>query len=108
MTRSEAQNALMWSALGDLSRSIDWPVDGVLTRLDAEDWKHVMSAGLKRHQRIAQGVDGGFVILGQSTRKMTVAEMGELIELIHAFGTQRGVKWSRASLGRDWPDEVFA
>lgn len=105
--RSQAQNDLMWSALTDLSRQVEWPVDGRMTRMDAEDWKHVMSAGLKRHQRIAAGIDGGFVLLGQSTRKLKVAEMAELITIIHAFGDERGVKWSRTSLGRDVPDECF-
>ena len=105
--RSQAQNDLMWSALTDLSRQVEWPVDGRMTRMDAEDWKHVMSAGLKRHQRIAAGMDGGFVLLGQSTRKLKVAEMAELIQIIHAFGDERNVRWSRTSLGRDVPDEVF-
>jgi hypothetical protein len=39
------------------------------------------------------GVDGGFVVLGQSTSKMTKGEMVELIELILAFGAQQGVKF---------------
>jgi hypothetical protein len=32
---------------------------------------------------------------------MTVAEMTELIELSHAFGADKDVKWSKTSLGRD-------
>ncbi len=65
-----------------------------MQRLSPDDWKHVMSAGLKRERRIADGIDGGFVILGQYTHKMSKAEMTELIELIQAFGAERGVKWS--------------
>lgn len=107
-TRSKAQNDLMWSALGDLSRQLEWPVDGRMQHMDADDWKHVMSAGLKRHQRIAAGIDGGYVLLGQKTSKLRVGEMAELITIIHAFGDERGVKWSRTSLGRDVPDEVCA
>ena len=64
----------------------------------------VASAG----QRVAQGIEGGWVMLGQRTSKMTEAEMSELITLAHAFGDQRGVQWSRTSLGRDVPDEVCA
>jgi hypothetical protein len=92
--RSEEQNRLMWAALGDIARQVLWPVDGKESKLDAEEWKHVLSAGLKRHQRVAAGIDGGFVILGQRTSRMTVREMTELIEIIHAFGSQRGVIWS--------------
>lgn len=107
-TRSTGQNRILWSILSDLSRQVEWPVDGKAQRLDAEDWKHILTAGLKRTQRVAQGIEGGWVMLGQRTSKMTVAEMSELITLAHAFGDQRGVQWSRTSLGRDVPDEVCA
>lgn len=39
---------------------------------------------------------------------MTIPEMTELIDFLHAFGDQRGVQWSKTSLGRDWPEEVAA
>ena len=90
-TRTQAQNALLWAVLTDISRQVQWPVDGKVQYLEPEDWKHVLSAGLKKHQRIAQGIDGGFVILGQRTSRMTIGEMSELIELCHAFGAEHGV-----------------
>ncbi|MAX61572.1 MAG: hypothetical protein CMK46_07055 [Porticoccus sp.] len=93
-TRSAVQNRRMWAMLGDIARQVEWPVDGRMQRLTPDDWKHVLSAGLKRHQRVAMGIDGGFVILGQRTSKMTIAEMGDLIDLMYAFGNDRGVVWS--------------
>lgn len=90
-TRSLDQNAMLWSLLTELSKQLQWPIDGQMAKLTPEEWKHVLSAGLKRHQRVAMGIDGGFVVLGQSTSKMTVAEMAELIELIYAFGAERDV-----------------
>ncbi|HEY8878296.1 MAG TPA: recombination protein NinB [Roseateles sp.] len=107
-TRSTEQNALMWSCLNDLSKQVDWPVDGRTQKLDPEEWKDILSAGLKKAQRVAQGIEGGWVMLGQRTSRMTVAEMSELITLAHAFGDQHGVKWSRTSLGRNVPEEAFA
>lgn len=107
-TRTTAQNRIMWAILDDLAEQVQWPVDGKLQKLDAEEWKHILSAGLKKHQRVAQGIEGGFVMLGQRTSRMTVAEMGELITLAHAFGDERGVQWSKTSLGRDWPMEEAA
>lgn len=106
-TRSTAQNALMWSCLSDLSQQLEWAVDGQMVRLEPEEVKDVLTAGLKKHQRMARGIDGGLVILGQRTSRMTVAEMAELITLAHAYGDQQGVRWSRTSLGRDVPDEAF-
>lgn len=107
-TRSTEQNSMLWSILGDLSRQCEWAVDGQMVKLQPEDIKHILTAGLKRHQRMARGIDGGLVILGQSTSRMTAAEMSELITLAHAYGDGQGVKWSRTSLGRDVPEEAFA
>ena len=102
-TRSSAQNSLLWSCLADVARQVEWHGQ----KLDDEAWKDMSTAALKR-QRVVPGIDGGFVVLGTRTSRMTIAEMSELIEFLHAFGDERGVKWSRASLGRDVPDEVFA
>lgn len=107
-TRSAEQNNLFWSLLGDLSRQCEWAVDGQMVKLSPEDVKHILTASLKRHQRMARGIDGGLVILGQSTSRMTVAEMADLITLGHAYGDSHGVRWSRTSLGRDVPEEAFA
>lgn len=107
-TRSTEQNSILWSILTDLSKQCEWAVDGAMVKLPPEDVKHILTAGLKRHQRMAWGIDGGLVILGQSTSRMTVGEMAELITLGHAVGDERGVRWSRTSLGREWPDEVAA
>ena len=85
-TRSDAQNRRLWAMLTDISQQVEW--HGV--RLSPEDWKHVFTASLKQ-QRAVPGLDGGFVVLGQSTSKMTKAEMSELQELMAAFGAEREV-----------------
>ena len=85
-TRSLEQNARMWAMLTDLADQVVWHGQ----KLTAENWKDVLTAGLKR-QQVVPGIDGGFVVLGTSTRKMTKPEMAELIEFITAFGTQQGV-----------------
>lgn len=92
-TRTLEQNAKLWAVLTDISRQVQWNVDGKLQYLDPEDWKVILTAGLKKHQRIAAGVEGGFVMLGQSTSKMKVGEMVELIEFALWFGSERGVQW---------------
>jgi hypothetical protein len=84
----------MWALLTDLANQVEWPVDGRMQLLDPYDWKHIMSAGLKKHQRVAAGIDGGFVILGQYTHRMNRTEMSDLLTLIQAFGAEHGVKWS--------------
>lgn len=84
--RTLEQNARMWAMLTELSRQVVWHGQ----QLTAENWKDVLTAALKR-QQVVPGVDGGFVVLGTSTRRMTKGEMAELIELITVFGAQHGV-----------------
>ena len=86
--RSLEQNRMMWANLEDIANQVVWYGQ----KLHKEEWKDVLTAALKK-QKVVPGIDGGFVILGASTRKMTVAEMSELIELSTAFGTQQGVKF---------------
>lgn len=96
--RSNAQNRRLWAMLGDLSRQLKWPVffEGRpdLVKLCSEDWKNILSASLEKSQRMAQGIDGGYVLLGQRTSKMSVKKMTELLELVRFFGDSKQVKWS--------------
>jgi hypothetical protein len=90
--RSLPQNDLMWALLTSLADQLPW--HGV--RLSPDDYKDLLTAGL-RGSRVVPGIDGGFVVLGQRTRDMGKDEMGELIEMIYAFGAQRGVQFSEAA-----------
>jgi hypothetical protein len=94
-TRTLEQNAKLWAVLTDIAQQVPWHVDGKLQHIEAADWKDILTAGLKKTQRIAAGIEGGFVMLGQRTSKMKVGEMVELIEFALWFGTERGVKWGR-------------
>lgn len=87
--RSVDQNARMWAMLTDVSAQVNW----YGRKLTPEEWKHVFSASLNK-QDVVPGLDGGFVVLGQSTSKMTIKQMTELMELIEAFGAQQGVKFT--------------
>jgi hypothetical protein len=87
--RNAQMNALLWARLTDISRQVEWYGQ----KLSPEDWKHVMTAGLKK-QRAVPGIEGGFVVLGLSTSKMKKAEFSELLDLIQYFGDSQGVKWS--------------
>lgn len=92
--RSLDQNRKLWACLTDISEQVEWPVDGKLQKLTPDDWKDILTAGLHKSQRVAQGVDGGFVMLGQRTSKMTVPQMVELLEFVMWFGAEKGVRWS--------------
>jgi hypothetical protein len=85
-TRNLEQNAKLWAMLSEVSAQVDWYGQ----KLTSEEWKDVFSASLKR-QKVVPGLDGGFVVCGQRTSQMSKMDFGELIELITAFGAERGV-----------------
>lgn len=85
--RSLDQNSLMWVRLGEIAHQVDWYGQ----RLSAEDWKDVLTASLRK-ARVVPGIEpGSFVPLGMRTSDMTKQEMNDLLELIAAFGAERGV-----------------
>lgn len=90
-TRSTPQNRRMWAMLQDIADQVEWHGQ----KLTPDDWKHIFSASLKK-QRAVQGIDGGFVVLGQSTSRMTKAEMSDMQTLMEAFGAEHGVKFRAA------------
>lgn len=92
--RTVEQNKMLWAMLRDVAQQVRWPVDGELVLMTEWDWKDVFSAALKKSQRVAKGIEGGFVMLGAHTSRMTKAEMADLITLIQAFGAERDVVWS--------------
>lgn len=95
--RTLEQNALMWARLGDIAKQVKWPVNGKEGYLEPEDWKDILSAELRKEQRIAQGISGGFVLLGMRTHRMKKREMSDLLEVIAAFGASKLVVWSEES-----------
>lgn len=100
-TRTLDQNDLLWSILTDLSKQVDWSINGKLEKLSPEDWKDILTASLDQEHRIAEGIRGGFVMLGRRTSKMGVRKMTELINFAHSVGAEKGVQWSQTSLGRE-------
>ena len=96
-TRSLAQNNLMWSCLTDLSEQVEW----CGKRLTKEGWKDFITAHLNGQELIPNMHGTGFVSInmGKSTSAMTKGEMSAVIDLAHAFGSERGVNWSETSIG---------
>lgn len=94
--RSLQANRLMWKLLNDISRQVEW-----CGQYHApETWKDLITALMKK-QTLLPGLDGGFVAIGTSTRKMRKAEFSDLIECIYSVGAERNVQWS-ADTSIDW------
>ncbi len=89
--RSDPQNRRMWAMLRDISRQVEWYGQ----YLKDEDWKHIFSASVEQ-QRAVPGIDGGFVVLGISTRKQSKKWFSDMFEGMEAFAAERGVKFTTA------------
>jgi hypothetical protein len=110
--RNSESNAAMWAMLHDLEQQVGWrrarwrgdvcveqgryvllSEHPEAARLTDEEFKDVCTAALKR-PRLVGGIDGGVVAVGLRTSRMTQREMGDLLDLIGAFGGQLGVRWT--------------
>jgi hypothetical protein len=90
--RNSEQNALLWVWLTAFSGQLQWPVNGAMVKLSADEWKDILSAAFKREsQRVAMGLDGGMVLLGLRTSQMGKAEFAEFLEFVMATAAHRGV-----------------
>ena len=86
-SRNLEQNAKMWAMLADISEQTDWHGN----KLNPEEWKDLLSAGLVQSKVVPNMTGNGFVILGQRTSKLSKSQFAALIELITAFAVERGV-----------------
>ena len=91
-SRNLDQNAAMWPILEAFSRQLKWPVNGQLVTMTPEEWKDVLTAAFRRETaRLAMGLDGGVVMLGMRTSKMTKPVFSEWLEFLHATAAARDV-----------------
>lgn len=95
--RTVAQNDAQWPILRSLSRQVQWPINGVMVYMTPDDWKDVLTAAFtKSAPRIAQGLDGGMVLLGARTHKFSKPQFSEWLDFLHSVAAERGVKLESA------------
>lgn len=91
--RTLPQNDRLHAMLTDVAGQVEW----YGRKLTVEAWKDIFTAALrsaKHRLDIVPGLDGGFVMLGMHTSRMSKEEAGELMDLIEAFGAEHHVKFS--------------
>ena len=91
-TRNLEQNAALWPCLQAFSDQLEWPVNGAMCKLSPAEWKTILSAAWRRESvRVAPGIDGGMVMLGERTSTLSKREFSELLEFVHATAADRSV-----------------
>ena len=92
-TRSVEQNSAQWPILEAFSRQLEWPVNGRMVKMSAEEWKDVLTAAFKGESvRLAMGLNGGVVMLGLRTSEMPKGQFSEWLDFLKATAADRGVR----------------
>lgn len=118
--KSREQERLYHSCFRDLAR--DCLLGG--QKNDEEAWKRALlqafyeetrddpqfrSDWQSRKPRLVPELDGeGMLLVNIESKRFTKNLATAFITFVHSVGDQRGVRWSRTSLGRDVPEEAFA
>jgi hypothetical protein len=90
--RSLDQNAAQWPILQAFADQLQWPINGKLEWLTDEEWKDILTAAFMREQaRVAPGLDGGMVLLGQRTSKFGKKQFSDWLEFLNATAAARDV-----------------
>jgi len=90
--RTLAQNALMWSCLGEIAKQTTW----FGMKLPKEDWKLVFLDALKVESRaVPNWENNGFLSLRSSSR-LSKEQMTDMIEIIYEYGSRNGVTFKEA------------
>lgn len=91
-SRTLDQNAAQWPILEAFSKQQAWPVNGKLCWLEPEEWKDILTAAFQRESvRVAQGLDGGMVMLGMRTSKMPKRQFSEYLDFLNDTAIERGI-----------------
>ena len=92
-TRNLEQNAAQWPILQAFADQLQWPVNGAMEWLTADEWKDILTAAFKRETvRVAMGLDGGMVMLGSRTSKFSKAQFSEWLDFLNATAAARDVE----------------
>lgn len=92
-SRNLDQNAAMWPILEAFAGQLMWPINGVMAKLLAEDWKDLLTAAFRGEDvRVCPSLSGsGMVMLGMRTSKMSKREFSDFLEFLHHVAADRGV-----------------
>lgn len=90
--RSSDQNRRLWASLQDLATQVKHPQAGTLRK---EVWKALFVEQLHQEVDWYQSIDGQRMVpLGYSSSQLTKQQFSDLLHLIYAYGSEKGVQWS--------------
>jgi hypothetical protein len=91
-SRNLDQNAAQWPILQAFADQLQWPVNGAMVWMSADEWKDVLSSAFRKETvRVAMGMDGGMVMLGSRTSEFGKREFSEWLDFLNATAALREV-----------------
>lgn len=92
--RTAAQNRFQWPILNAWAKQKEWPINGVMTRISADDYKDILTAAFEGETmpRVAMGYSGGIVMLGRRTSKYGKKKFSEWADWLVAASVVSGIK----------------
>ena len=91
-TRNLEQNAAQWPILQAFADQLQWPINGRMEWLTDEDWKAILTCAFKQElARVAPGLNGGMVLLGQRTSKFGKHKFSDWLEFLTATAIDREI-----------------
>jgi hypothetical protein len=91
-SRTLDQNAAQWPILEAFAKQLLWPINGQMVQITSDDWKDILTCAFRNESpRVAMGLSGGMVLLGQRTSKFNKRDFAEWMEFLHATAIDRDV-----------------
>lgn len=93
--RSLSANAAQWPILQAWADQKQWPINGAMCWLTADDWKNILTATFEgeTRPRISPSLDGtGMVMLGRRTSKYGKKKFSEWLDWLNAASYHAGIK----------------
>lgn len=97
--RSQEQNDKIQPMARDISRHVEWAVNGVTRPMPAAKWRHFFAGHIRADSWMVPKIEGdGMLILGVGTSELSVREASDCVDLMYSFGNERGVEWSERTI----------
>lgn len=92
--RNNEQNKVQWPILQAWAEQKQWPINGVMSSLTAEEFKDILTAAFEGETspRIAPGLKGGMVMLGRRTSRYGKKRFSEWLDWLNAASYHAGIR----------------
>lgn len=99
-----AHTTLQRKKFNAMARDIAGQVQIAGEHLTQKEMKEWLVAAWRQQKMLPGDARGTIVFVGEGLGKKSIPEVSELIELAYAFGSERGVKWSKEAQQETEPE----